>query len=61
MRYWQHDETGRLLKIDIQMAPSKWNEITKEQYEVANMTDAELLRKSEEDMKKVKPGKFHYP
>ncbi len=35
MRYWQHNETGRLLKIDIQMAPSTWVEITKEEYEEA--------------------------
>ena len=35
MRYWQHGETGRLLAIDIQMAPSKWVELTKEQYEEA--------------------------
>ena len=33
MRYWQHDETGRLLKVDVQMSPSKWTELTKEQYE----------------------------
>lgn len=35
MRYWQHSETGRLLAIDLQMAPSKWIEITKEEYEKA--------------------------
>jgi len=32
MRYWQHGETGRLLAIDLQMAPSNWTEITEEQY-----------------------------
>ena len=32
MRYWQHGETGRLLRIDVQMAPSKWVEITEEEY-----------------------------
>jgi hypothetical protein len=32
VRYWQHDETARLLAIDLQMAPSKWTEITEEQY-----------------------------
>lgn len=42
MRYWQHDETARLLAIDLQMAPSKWTELTKEQYE-------EALMKSEKD------------
>jgi hypothetical protein len=35
MRYWQHNETGRLLAVDIQMAPSNWTQITKEQYEEA--------------------------
>lgn len=35
MRYWQHNETGRLLKIDVQMAPRNWTELTKEQYEEA--------------------------
>lgn len=46
MRYWQHNETGRLLKIDVQMAPAHWTEITKEQYE-------EALREEEEDENKV--------
>lgn len=32
MRYWQHYETGKLLKIDLQMAPSRWVELTEEQY-----------------------------
>lgn len=36
MRYWQHNETGRLLKIDLQMAPSNWTEITEEEYNLAN-------------------------
>lgn len=35
MRYWQHSETGRLLAIDIPMAPIHWTELTKEQYEEA--------------------------
>jgi len=35
MRYWQHGETGRLLKINVPMAPIHWVEITKEQYEDA--------------------------
>jgi hypothetical protein len=35
VRYWQHYETARLLAIDLQMAPSKWTELTKEQYEEA--------------------------
>jgi hypothetical protein len=36
MRYWQHGETGRLLKIDVQMSTYTWVEITKEQYEDAD-------------------------
>lgn len=34
MKYWQHNETGRLLAIDLQMAPSNWTEITKEEYDI---------------------------
>lgn len=41
MRYWQHGETGRLLKINLQMAPSNWTEITKEQYEEAERINNE--------------------
>ena len=35
MRYWQHNETGRLLKVDLQMAPSNWTEISEEEYKEA--------------------------
>lgn len=35
MRYWQHNETGRLLKINVQMAPIHWTEITEEDYNFA--------------------------
>lgn len=41
MRYWQHKETGRLLKVDVQMAPSNWSEMTKEQYEEAERINNE--------------------
>lgn len=59
MRYWQHIETGRLLKIDVLMIPEKWTEITKEQYDIANeISTAELLRISEEKMKNVESGKY---
>lgn len=34
MRYWQHDETGRLCAIKIRPG-DRWYEITKEQYEQA--------------------------
>ena len=37
MRYWQHGETGKLLKIDVQMAPSNWIELTEEQYQEAEI------------------------
>lgn len=35
MRYWQHGETGRLIKVDVPMAPSNWIELTEEQYNEA--------------------------
>ncbi len=35
MRYWQHNETGRIVAVDVKMAPSNWTELTKEQYEQA--------------------------
>lgn len=33
MRYWIQIETGKLLRIDVQMAPIHWMQITKEEYE----------------------------
>jgi hypothetical protein len=34
MRYWQHGETGRLLKVqaDVPLNPNNWIEITEDQY-----------------------------
>jgi hypothetical protein len=43
MRYWQHGETGRLLKIDVQMSTYTWVEITKEQYEEAILANSDSV------------------
>lgn len=48
MRYWQHGETGRLLKIDVQMSTYTWIEITKEQYEEATLATEESVPVKEE-------------
>ncbi len=62
MRYWQHNETGRLLKIDIQMAPRNWTQITKEQYEEAHVeTSAEFLIKVDKETENVKSGFYPKP
>lgn len=43
MRYWQHGETGRLLKVDVQMVPDRWVEITEDEYNQAILQDSDSV------------------
>lgn len=56
MRYWQHNETGRLLRATVQMVPHNWTEITKEQYEKATLSNAEFLKLVNEETCNIKRG-----
>jgi hypothetical protein len=33
MRYWKFKKTNRVIKVDVQMNPDNWIEITKEEFE----------------------------
>jgi hypothetical protein len=57
VRYWIHKETGKLIKVGVQMVIENWTELTEEQYKEAIMTDAELLKLVDEETKNIKRGK----
>ena len=34
MRYWKFIESHRVIKVEVEMNPDNWIEITKEEYEI---------------------------